>query len=95
MAIYMVHIYTVYTGRTVLDMIHERLQANGHIMPNRAHFAHLQPLLHSLKDIPGSVRPCTMIGGGCVLRHVSKWEFGRIGPPMTLASLYGCSSNPR
>ena len=95
MAIYMVHIYTVYTSRTVQYIINARIQANGPIMPNKAHFDNLQPLLHSLKDNPGSVHAYIVIGGVCVLRHVTKWEFGRIGPPLTLASLYCCSSNPR
>ena len=95
MAIYMDHIYTAYTGRKVQYMINARVHANAPILPNRAHFAHLQPLLHSLKDIPGSVRAYTVIVAGCVLRHVTKREFGRIGPPLTLASLYGCSSIPR
>ena len=88
LAIYIVHIYTVYTGRMVWDVIIQRLHANGPIMPNGAHFAHLQPLLHSLKAIPGSVRACTEIGGWCVLRHVTKREFDRIGGPLTLPSLY-------
>ena len=95
MAIYMVYIYTVYIGRIVWDMINQRLQANGPIMPNGSHFALLQLLLHSFKDIPSSVRACTVIGGGCVLRHVTILEFGRIGGPLSLPSLYSCSSNPR
>ena len=76
-------------------MVNCRLVAIGGIMPNEVRFEHLQPLLHSVKAIPGSVRACTVIGGGGVLRHVSKWLLGRIGAPLPLASLYGCSVNPR
>ena len=54
-----------------------------------------QPLPHSVKDIPGSVRACTVIGGAWFVTHASKWELGRIGQPLTLASLYGCSVNAR
>ena len=59
-------------------MINYRLQAIGCIMQKKARFEHLQPLLHSVKDIPGSVRACTVIGGGCVLRLMTKWVLGRI-----------------
>ena len=64
-------------------------------MPNKANFEHLQPLLHSVKDIPGSVGASTVIGERCVLRHVTELVLGRIGTPLPLASLYGCSINPR
>ena len=41
-------------------------------MPNKARFENLQPLLYSVKDIPGSVRACKVIGGVCVLGHVTE-----------------------
>ena len=75
-------------------MVNYHLQAITSIMPYEARFDHLLPLLHSVKDIPGNVRACTVMGGGCVLGHVTRWVIGIIGPPLTLASLYCCSVNP-
>ena len=64
-------------------------------MPNGGHLADLQPSLHSVKDIPWIVRARTVIGGECVLKHVTKSGLGRIGGLLPLPSLYGCSVNPR
>ena len=79
----------------VYDILNWGLQVIERKMANKARFQQLLPLLHSVKDIPGSVRACTVIGGGCVFRHVTKWVLSRIGTPLPLASLYSCSANPR
>ena len=36
------------------------------MMPNGAHFGHLQSLIHSVTDIPVSVHACTLVGGVCL-----------------------------
>ena len=51
-------------GIIVWGIIKYRFQAIGWTMLKRAHFVYLQSLLHSMKDIPGSVRASTVIGWG-------------------------------
>ena len=60
------------------DIINYAIQAVGAIIPNGAHSSHLQPSLHSAKYIPGSVRARAVIGGGCVLWHVTECVIGII-----------------
>ena len=77
------------------DIINYAIQAVGAIIPNGSNSSHLQPSLHSVKYIPGSVCARFVIGGGCFLRHVTECVIGRIGGHLPFSSLYGCSVNPR